>query len=122
MSSTDTDRARALAADLFDTLVKPLAESRGATGREPFCPQSPERGAASYYETPTVGVMRPADFEFPGGGASDGLIDALAARWTAESEPGLAAMAPALKQIADALSEEAAEGDGTVSILCYTMF
>jgi hypothetical protein len=31
-------------------------------------------------------------------------------------------MAPALKEIAGALRQEALEGDGSVSILCYTMF
>jgi hypothetical protein len=40
----------------------------------------------------------------------------------AEGESDLAAMAPRLKEIAEALSQEARQGDGTVSILCYTMF
>ena len=53
---------------------------------------------------------------------ADRLIDALAAHWTAEGETGLAAMAARLHEIAAALKEEAAEGDGTVSVLCYTMF
>jgi hypothetical protein len=31
-------------------------------------------------------------------------------------------MAPRLKQLADALGDEAAENDGKVDILCYTLF
>jgi hypothetical protein len=66
--------------------------------------------------------MQPADFEFPGGGSAAGLIDALTAYWAAQGETQLAAMAPRLHEIAEALRDEAAEGDGTVSVLCYTMF
>ena len=122
MSSTDTDRARQLAGALFDEAVKPLADARKAAGEQPYFPTIPEAGAKSYFTQPALRVMQSGDFEFPGGGTAEGLIDALAAYWTAQGESGLAAMTPKLKEIAEALREEAAEGDGSVSILCYTMF
>ena len=122
MSSTDLDRARSLAGALFDEVVIPLAEARKVAGQQAFFPLAGEAGATTYYEEPVLRTMQPADFEFPGGGTAEGLIDALATSWTAEGETGLAAMAPRLKEIAAALKEEAAEGDGSVSILCYTMY
>jgi hypothetical protein len=122
MSSTDVDRARALAGTLFDEVVAPLAEARKSAGQKAYFPFAPEAGAKSYFVEPILRKMSHADFEFPGGGTAEGLVDALAALWTAEGEMALAAMAPMLKEIAAALKDEAAEGDGSVSILCYTMF
>jgi hypothetical protein len=66
--------------------------------------------------------MSPADFELQLGGKAEALIDALAAFWAKQGEAGLAAMAPRLKELADALGDEAAENDGKVDILCYTLF
>jgi hypothetical protein len=122
MNSTELDRARKAAADLFDAAVVPLAEARRAAGRQEYFPLERKPGATSYYDEPARRTMRPADFELPGGGTADGLVDALAAAWTAQGEAGLAAMAPGLREIVEALDDEAAEGDGTISILCYTMF
>lgn len=122
MSSTDEDRVRTLAGALYDEVVVPLAEARRAAGKQPYFPLGGEPGAESYHVRPLARAMEPADFEFPGGGTAEGLIDALAAYWAAAGEPGLAAMAPRLKEIAELLREEAAESDGDVSILCYTMF
>lgn len=122
MSSTDEDRVRALAGALFDELVVPLAEGRKQAGTQSYFPLKGEPGAKSYYLPPVANVMEPADFEFPGGGTAEGLIDALAGKWTREGEMGLVALAPRLKEISAVLREEAAEGDGKVSILCYTMF
>ncbi len=122
MSSTDEEHARGLAGALFDEVIRPLAEARRVAGQQAYFPLAGDAGAKSYFEEPILGVMQPADFEFPGGGTADGLVDTLSALWTAEGETGLAAMAPRLKEIAEALRQEAAEGDGTVSILCYTMF
>ena len=122
MSSTEVDRARTLAGALFDEVVTPLANARAAAAAPAYFATAGQAGAASYYQEPVLRVMQPADFEFPGGGSAAGLIDALAAHWTAEGETGLAAMAARLHEIAAALKEEAAEGEGTVSVLCYTMF
>lgn len=122
MSSIETDRARAMAGALFDEVVVPAAEARRAAGRPPYFAVAGESSIASYYQAPFRRVMEASDFEFPGGGSAEGLIDALAAHWTAEGECELAAMAPRLKEIAAALKDEAAAGDGTVSVLCYTMF
>jgi len=66
--------------------------------------------------------MCPSDFEFPGGGSAEGLIDAIAAAWLAEGATELAQMAARLKEIAAAVREEANVDDGSVSIFCYTMF
>lgn len=122
MKSTETNPVDQLTQALFDDMVVPLAQSIRASGRPAYFALAGEPGAASYFETPSVGVMQPSDFEFPGGGDPEGLIDAIAAYWTEQGETGAAALAPRLKQIAQALREEAAESDGSVDILCYTMF
>ncbi len=122
MSSTDDDRSRRLTGALFDEVVAPLAASRRAAGMQAYFPLAGEPGAMSYYVVPTVRVMQTADFELPGGGTPEGLVDALAERWTAEGETGLATMAARLKAIAEALQREVVESDGSVSIFCYTMF
>jgi hypothetical protein len=113
-----TERVDALALALFDEAIVPLAEARRAAGLEDYFPLAPDPDATSYFEQPAVASMQPSDFAFPGDGAADGLIDALAAFW---SEP-LAALAPALKDIAAALRDEAAQSDGSVDVFCYTMF
>ena len=124
MSSTEAgvDSVRAVAGALFDELVVPLAEARKAAGRQSYFPLKGESGAKSYYVAPLASVMKPADFEFPGGGTADGLIDALTAYWADQGQTELAALAPRLKEVSALLREEAAESDGKVSILCYTMF
>lgn len=124
MSSTDQDGdvVRKLAGELHDEIVTPLAEARKAAGAAAYFPLGRDPAATTYFEEPATRVMTAADFEFPGGGTAEGLVAALAAAWTAEGEVGLAAMAPKLQAISEALGEEAAQGDGSVSILCYTMF
>jgi hypothetical protein len=122
MSSTNDARVRALASALYDEVVIPLAEARKAAGKQEYFPLARATNAESYYQQPIRRVMKPADFEFPGDGTAEGLIDALAAAWAAEGETVLASMAPQLKQIAETLKAEAADGDGSVSIFCYTMF
>ncbi len=121
-NSTDEDHARTLAGTLFDEVVAPLAKARRVAGTRAYFPLADEAGVRSYYEKPIIRVMQSADCEFTGGGTAEGLIDALAASWTAEGEADLAAMAPRRKAIAEALHVRAAESDGSVSILCYTMF
>ena len=122
MNSTDTDRGRTLAGKLYNDALVPLAESRRAAGEEAYFPTARELGVKTYYNEVSPRTMSPADFEFPGGGDIDGFVKALAASWTAEGETALAAMAPRLKEIAIVLQAEADEGDGDISILCYTMF
>ena len=122
MSSTDEDRARALAGALFDEVIVPLAEARKAAGKQGYFPRGPEQGASTYFEVPVHRLMQAADFDFPGGGTAEGLIDALAASWTAEGDLGLAAMAPRLLEIAAALKVKEGEADDSVSPLIYTMF
>jgi len=122
MSLIDENPARAIAATLFEKAIAPLAEARRAAGQQAYFPLAPESAVGSYFDEPALRVMQQADFEFPGGGTAEGLIDALAAAWSAAGESELAAMAPALKAIAEALRKEAVEGDRSVSILCYTMF
>lgn len=123
MNPTDgEDRARQLAAELFDEVLTPLAAARQQAGRQAYFPLAGEPGAGSYYVEPVQAVMRPADFEFPGGGSAEGLVEALAAWWTAGGDAELAATAPQLKEIAAALEEQVLESDGSVSIFCYTMF
>lgn len=122
MSSTEADRVRSLAGTLFDEVVVPLAKSRSESGTQPYFPLKGDSATESYFVAPVARVMGPADFEFPGGGSAEGLIDALVEYWSAQGETGLVTLAPRLREIAEALREEASESDGKVSILCYTMF
>ena len=130
MSSTETislgaiqeTGADALALSVFDEMVVTLANARRTAGRPAYFALAGEAGATSYFEAPSLTAMQTADFEFPGGGEPEGLIDALAEYWKIQGEDHLATMGPRLKEIAAALREEAAEGDGSVDILCYTMF
>ena len=122
MNPTETERSVQLAGALFDEVMVPLAKSRRSSGAAPFFPLQQEPSRTSYFATPSLRVMRPADFELKVGGKSEALIDALAAHWAKQGESGLAVMAPRLKQLADALGDEAAENDGKVDILCYTLF
>ena len=118
MNSTSNSTADALARHLFDD----IAEAMRSFNRNAYFPLRGEARAESYFEAPMLAFMGRGDFDFPGNGAPEGLIDALAARWTSEGDDSLAKMAPRLKLIAEALSEEAADSDGEVDILCYTMF
>jgi hypothetical protein len=122
MSQTDSDRVVPLAGDLFDRHVVPLASDRAAAGGQAYFPLARDPDAATYFVPADLAVMQPSDFEFPGGGSADGLIDALVARWREQGETALAAMGPLLHDLADAARAEAEEGDGSVDILCYTMF
>jgi hypothetical protein len=122
MNSTDENRPNQLAGALFDEVISPVGNTRATAGEQAYFPTGKDMKATTYYSEPLARVMQPADFEFPGGGTVEGLVDALAAHWLAQGETELAAMAPRLKEIAEAWSNEAAAGDDSVSIFCYTMF
>jgi len=107
---------------LFDEVLKPLAIGKREAGVEPYFVSGPDATVASYFVPPKVMSMTPADFEFPGAGGAEGLINALVAHWAAEGESVLATMAPRLNRIAGALSQAAAHDDGGVDIFCYTLF
>lgn len=122
MSSTEPkDVSVRLAGELFDTVVAPLAKDK--RGSKPYFPLAGEPDATTYFVTPDVQVMTADDFVLPGGGVPEGLIDAVVAYWEQRGEREIAAsLAEKLKPIAEALGEEAAEADGSVDILCYTLF
>lgn len=122
MKPTDTPRADILAATLFDEQICRLAHDRQTAGAGAYFPLAPSAAEDTYYGAPTTGGTLEGGFEFPGGGEPAALIDALAARWRAEGNAALAGLAPRLKEIAAALQSERSVGDGTVDILCYTMF
>ena len=82
-----------LAGALFDDVLTPLANAKREAGAEPYFALGRDDGLASYFVRPAVTSMRPADFEFPGDGGSEGLIEALVAHWTREGEAELAATA-----------------------------
>ena len=111
-----------LAGALFDDVLTPLANAKREAGAEPYFALGRDDGLASYFVRPAVTSMRPADFEFPGDGGSEGLIEALVAHWTREGEAELAATAPRLAAIAAAIERAAARDDGSVDIFCYTLF
>ena len=122
MNRTKSDRSALLAEAMFDEIVAPLAAAKRASSAQTYFPLWREANTKSYFELPSLKTMSPADFEFQGGGSPDGLIDALAAFWAVQGETELAAMAPRLKEFASALDDEAADNDGKVDILCYTLF
>lgn len=121
MSQTDSARSARLAGALFDEVVAPLAQERRARGKQSEFPLGPEP-ASTYFTPPGLRTMESADFEIAGGGTIDGLLEALVAHWAARGEAELVALAPRMREIAAALREEEARSDGTVDVLCYTLF
>jgi hypothetical protein len=123
MSSTEIESSVRLARRLFETVILPVAESRRASGAPPYFPLARDETADTYFSTPILKRMAPEDFELPGGGHPNGLIEALIAFWEATGDQELAkAMASKLEPLAEALGAEARADDGSVDILCYTLF
>lgn len=122
MNLTEPGLAARLAGELFDQMVVPLAEARRAAGTQAYFPTGPDADAASYFVPPGTRKMQPSDFGLIDDDTATGFVDALAAYWSAAGEPELAAMAPRMQQIARAVIDEAAESDGNVDVLCYTLF
>jgi hypothetical protein len=122
MNRTEPGLAAHLAGELFDQMVVPLAQARRASGSQPYFPTGPDANAGSYFVAPGTRKMHESDFELFGDDTSRDFIEALAAYWTASGETELAAMAPRMKQIAQAVINEAVESDGNVDVLCYTLF
>lgn len=122
MTTTNMNRSALLARALFDDRVTPLAEARRASGTLTYFPLGGDTNAATYFVRPDITKMRPNDFELYSGDPVEGLVEGLEAFWSDQGEAELAAMAPRLKEIAHALINEAAERDGNVDVLCYTLF
>ena len=124
MNPTDPQQLRSISLSraLFDQVLTPLAVSRRDARAAPYFPAWHQKGAVSYFSRSSVKRMSAADFEFPGGGTPEGLMDALVAFWAKEGESALAGIGPRLKAIAAALRDEAAAEDGNVDIFCYTLF
>lgn len=114
-------RADALARSTFDEAIAPAAEARGAEGQLPYFPRGFDAAAASYFDD-VAEATNGDNFAFPGDGDPNALLDALSERWMQEGDARLAALVPRLKTIAEALAQEASEGDGSVDPYCYTMF
>lgn len=119
MSQTESAK---LSGALFDEVLVPLAEARHAAGAAPYFPPWKDAAVSSYFVRSDVTRLTSADFEFPGGGHAEGLVDALEAWWRAHGDHELAASAPRLKAIAQALRRESVQDDGSVDIFCYTLF
>jgi hypothetical protein len=111
-----------LARELFDDVLLPVSNDMGRNGASFLtswrCPE-----AKSYLVQPHLTKMTPSDFEFPGGGSADGLIEKLGGYWVREGDLQLVPVTSRLKRIAVALEAEGVESrDGSVDIFCYTMF
>ena len=106
----------------FDVELAPYAEARRRAGAVPYFPVAPDPVAASYFSTPSVASMTMSDFEFPGGGNPEGLIDALVAHWASEGETVLARSGHHLRAISAQLAATASADTGDVDIFCYTLF
>ena len=122
MSSTKKEPSAELAASFFDEVLTPLATARRSSGKPPYFPLKEEASTSSYFVPAPLKVMRPEDFELRIGDEAEELIDDLCEYWTQQGETELVAMGAPLKKVAAALSTEAAENDGRVDILCYTLF
>ena len=123
MSQTEekVSRSAKLSAAFFDEVLLPLAKARRAANAAPYFPAARDEQVESYFERASD-ASGLADFEFPGGGTPEGLIEAVSAFWRADGEVALAASASRLAAIADALRDEATADDGSVDALCYTLF
>jgi hypothetical protein len=111
-----------LSGDLFDQVLCPLAAARKSAGAPPYFPLWRDVDVSSYFGAPDVGKMTSTSFEYPGGGAAEGLVDALTEWWSGEDEATLSAAGPQLQAIVGALRDEAKLQDATVDIFCYTLF
>jgi len=122
MSSTEKEFAQ-LAGAFFDDVIEPLAGAKRAEGCCSYFPAGPDEDAMTYYEAPSpVARMTRADFEFVGNGTAAGLVAELARHWDQGGERELAAAAPRLLAIADAIKRRNAQPSGNVDIFCYTLF
>lgn len=122
MSSIEASVSERLAISLFDQAIVPLAMARRSANAPACLPRDHERAAASYFSEPALRVMEAVDFEFPGGGTAEGLIEHVVDHWKRSGEADLCVLEPAMREIALALHEEADKGDGSVNIFCYAMF
>jgi hypothetical protein len=122
MNPTKNEPSAELAGKLFDETLVPLAKARRSSGKPPYLSLEEEAGTKSYFVPAPLKVMSPSDFELRIGDQAGDLIDDLCAYWTKQGDADLAALGPGLKEVAAALSTEAAENDGRVDILCYTLF
>ena len=111
-----------LAGELFDNCVAPLAENKNSKQANSYFPLHPDASLNSYFVRPSARKMCSADFELMDGKADKSLSEALASFWDKEEEPELAAMAPRLEEIAKAVVDETSKDDGSVDVLCYTLF
>ncbi len=122
MNSTELSLSERLAAEAFDRIVVPLALAQRASGAPAYFPRGPERDSASYFSRPAISMMEAADFEFPGHGTAEGLIEGILGKWERSGESDLCVLGPMMRETALALQDEADENDGTVNIFCYAMF
>lgn len=122
MNQTSPTHSAELAGALFDEVVIPLAEARRAAGGPPCLPLGRDEGAPTYFSPPSLGKPGPSDFELPRGGRAEGVLAALAALWAAQGDEDLLAMIPRLEALAEVLAHERPGSDGSVDVLCYTLF
>lgn len=122
MNLIDVKSVNALAGALFDGELVPVAEARKKTDAPDYFATTPAASALSYFSAPSLAVMTAEDFEFPGDGSATGLVKALNTYWIKNGDSELSVLTPQLAVIAEMLREEDVAGDGSVDILCYTMF
>ncbi len=121
MNPTDAEATK-LAGAFFDDVLVPLAAEKREADMKPYFPVARDASATSYFFEASVSRMTAADFNFPGGGRSAGLIDAVVTHWLAEGESVLAASGERLRAINAELAANAAEDDDSVDVFCYTLF
>ena len=122
MNSIETSLSARLSGELFDEVLVRLASARQARGAPAYFLKVREERPTTYFSPPAVSAMGSADFELPGDGTAERLVEALAAFWERSGESDLCSLIPMMRKIAAALQDEAVENDGTVSVFCYAMF
>ena len=122
MTSIEMSLSARIAGELFDHVLVPMAAARQACGAPAYFAADRKGSSASYFVQPSLPTMGAADFELPGHGTAERVIEALVAFWERAGDSDLCCLGPVMREVAAALQSEAVENDGTVSVFCYAMF
>lgn len=121
MNLTDEPTWDELAGALFDEVIVPLAQRRRDASIAAFGSAERQVEMATYFSEPGVPSISATDFSTSWGDAG-GLVEALLAHWNDQGDSDLGVLGPRFLEIARRLADEPAESDGSVDVLCYTLF
>nr|WHW29212.1 hypothetical protein [uncultured bacterium] len=121
MNPTDEPTWDELAGALFDEVIVPLAQARRDASIAAFGSAERDAGMATYFSEPGAPSISGTEFATSWGDAA-GLVEALLVHWNDLGDSDLQVLGPRFIEIAERLAEEPAESDGSVDVLCYTLF